>query len=510
MATHTLDFERPLLELERQIEEMKRVAGETAVDVSKELAPLEKKLAELRAEIYKNLTPMQRVQVARHPKRPYTLDYLSTVFTDFVELHGDRLFRDDPAIVAGWARLDGTSVMVIGHQKGRDTKENLQRNFGMAHPEGYRKALRLMHLAEQFRAPVITLVDTPGAYPGLGAEERGQAEAIARNLVEMATLRTPILTAVIGEGGSGGALAVGLADRVVMLENSVYSVISPEGCAAILWKDASQRERAAEPLALHEAVIVEVERGEDLGRVSALGPVAAKKCGAGCGGCSLAAPPPPVTHRILRRASAGDAAIATALERDEADVRRTVMDRVRHHSLPMKVSDAEWQWDKKKLTVYFTAEQRVDFRALVRDLASLFRTRIELRQIGARDEAKRLDGVGRCGRQYCCSSWLPELRPVSLSLAKDQHLSLNPSQISGGCGRLLCCLRYEHDFYVQTRKRFPKEGRILRTAAGAERVLAVDIFRETVTVRLEGGGDTRVVTLEKLTAEMARVEPPVA
>ena len=248
MATHTLDFERPLLELERQIEEVKRVAGETAVDMTKELAPLEKRLAELRAEVYKNLTPMQRVQVARHPKRPYTLDYLSTVFTDFVELHGDRLFRDDPAIVGGWARLDGMSVMVIGHQKGRDTKENLRRNFGMAHPEGYRKALRLMRLAEQFRAPVITLVDTPGAYPGLGAEERGQAEAIARNLVEMATLRTPIITAVIGEGGSGGALAVGLADRVVMLENSVYSVISPEGCAAILWKDASQRERAAEAL----------------------------------------------------------------------------------------------------------------------------------------------------------------------------------------------------------------------------------------------------------------------
>lgn len=249
MATHTLDFERPLLELERQIEELKRVAGDK-VDVSKELRPLEEQLADLRAEIYKNLTPMQRVQVARHPRRPYTLDYLNTVFTDFVELHGDRLFRDDPAIVAGWARLDGTSVMVIGHQKGRDTKENLRRNFAMAHPEGYRKALRLMKLAEKFGAPLITLVDTPGAYPGLGAEERGQAEAIARNLLEMASLRTPIVTAVIGEGGSGGALAVGLADRVVMLENSVYSVISPEGCAAILWKDASQRERAAEALKL--------------------------------------------------------------------------------------------------------------------------------------------------------------------------------------------------------------------------------------------------------------------
>jgi len=281
-----------------------------------------------------------------------------------------------------------------------------------------------------------------------------------------------------------------------------------------------------EPLALHEAVIVEVERGEDLGRVSALGPVAAKKCGAGCSGCSLAAPPPPaepprtpdlrpgsVTNavpRILRRATPDDTTLAERLHLDEEQVRRKVMDRVRQHSLPMKVSDAEWQWDKKKLTVYFTAEQRVDFRALVRDLASLFHTRIELRQIGARDEAKRLDGVGRCGRQYCCSSWLPELRPVSLSLAKDQHLSLNPSQISGGCGRLLCCLRYEHDFYVQTRKRFPKEGRVVRTALGAERVLAVDIFRETVTLRGEGGGDTRVVALDKLTTEMARVEPPVA
>src|SRR6266511_1547686 len=258
MATHTLDFERPLLELERQIEEMKRVAGETAVDVAKELAPLEKKLAELRAEIYKNLTPMQRVQVARHPKRPYTLDYVNTVFTDFVELHGDRLFRDDPAMVGGWARLDGMSVMLIGHQKGRDTKENLRRNFGMAHPEGYRKAMRLMRLAERFRAPVITLVDTPGAYPGLGAEERGQAEAIARNLVEMATLRTPIITVVIGEGGSGGALAVGLADRVLMLENSVYSVISPEGCAAILWKDATQRERAAEALKITAEDLLEL------------------------------------------------------------------------------------------------------------------------------------------------------------------------------------------------------------------------------------------------------------
>ncbi|PYO62722.1 MAG: stage 0 sporulation protein, partial [Gemmatimonadetes bacterium] len=215
---------------------------------------------------------------------------------------------------------------------------------------------------------------------------------------------------------------------------------------------------SAEPLALHDSVIVEVERGQDLGRVSAVGPVAAKKCAGSCSGCSLAevaAVPTEPAYRVLRRATPDDAAVAEQLHREEEDVRRRVMERVRSHTLPMKVSDAEWQWDKKKLTVYFTAEQRVDFRALVRDLASLFHTRIELRQIGARDEAKRLDGVGRCGRQYCCSSWLPELRPVSLSLAKDQHLSLNPSQISGGCGRLLCCLRYEHDFYVQTRKRFP-------------------------------------------------------
>ncbi|MGH7674811.1 MAG: acetyl-CoA carboxylase carboxyltransferase subunit alpha [Gemmatimonadales bacterium] len=249
MATHTLDFERPLLDIERQIEELKKVAGDR-LDVAKDIRPLEAQLATLRAEIYRTLTPMQRVQVARHPRRPYTLDYVGTVFTDFIELHGDRLYRDDPALVGGWARLDGGTVMVIGHQKGRDTKDNLHRNFGMAHPEGYRKALRLMTLAEKFSVPVITLVDTPGAYPGLGAEERGQAEAIARNLIEMARLRTPIVTAVIGEGGSGGALAVGLADRVLMLENSVYSVISPEGCAAILWKDASQRERAAEALKL--------------------------------------------------------------------------------------------------------------------------------------------------------------------------------------------------------------------------------------------------------------------
>ena len=249
-SAYTLEFEKPLLELERQIDDLKRLGEERQIDVEGELQGLQTKLESLRAEIYGSLTPLQRVMVARHPRRPYTLDYLSTIFTDFIELHGDRLFRDDPAIVGGWARLAGVSVMVIGHQKGRDTKENLKRNFGMPHPEGYRKALRLMEAAAKFGAPVVTLIDTPGAYPGIGAEERGQSEALARNILEMAALETPIVTCVIGEGGSGGALALGVADRVLMLENSVYSVISPEGCAAILWKDASQRERAAEALKL--------------------------------------------------------------------------------------------------------------------------------------------------------------------------------------------------------------------------------------------------------------------
>ena len=249
-SAFNLDFEKPIVELERQIAHLKQLAAERRLEVHGEIVPLEAKLAELRREIYESLTPLQRVQVARHPRRPYTLDYLSTVFTDFVELRGDRLFRDDPAIVTGWARIDGRPVVVIGHQKGRDTKENLQRNFGMPHPEGYRKALRMMHLAERFRAPVVTLIDTPGAYPGLGAEERGQAEAIARNLEEMAELRTPMVAVVIGEGGSGGALALGMGDRILMLENAIYSVISPEGCAAILWNDATQKERAAEALRL--------------------------------------------------------------------------------------------------------------------------------------------------------------------------------------------------------------------------------------------------------------------
>ncbi len=249
-TTYALEFEKPLQELERQIEDLQRLGEEKGFDVAEEARLLQVRLNTLRAEIYSNLSPLQRVLVARHPRRPYTLDYLSTIFTDFVELHGDRQFRDDPAIVGGWARLGGQSVMVIGHQKGRDTKENLKRNFGMAHPEGYRKALRLMHLAAKFSAPVVTLIDTPGAYPGLGAEERGQSEALARNILEMAALPTPIVAVVIGEGGSGGALALGTADRILMFENSVYSVISPEGCAAILWKDASQRERAADALRL--------------------------------------------------------------------------------------------------------------------------------------------------------------------------------------------------------------------------------------------------------------------
>jgi acetyl-CoA carboxylase carboxyl transferase subunit alpha len=249
-SAFALEFEKPIAELERQIEELRRLATQRSLDVAREIAPLEERLAELRSEIYRNLTPFQRVQVARHPRRPYALDYINTVFTDFIELHGDRLYRDDPAIVGGTARVDGRAVVVIGQQKGRDTKENLKRNFGMPHPEGYRKALRLMKMGERFRLPVLTLIDTPGAYPGLGAEERGQAEAIARNLEEMAVLRTPLIAIVIGEGGSGGALALGVTDRVLMFENSVYSVISPEGCAAILWKDASQRERAASALKL--------------------------------------------------------------------------------------------------------------------------------------------------------------------------------------------------------------------------------------------------------------------
>ena len=250
-STATLEFEKPIAELERQIEELKKLASERQVSVADELAPLEQKLLAMRAEVYKNLSPYQRVQVARNSKRPFTSDYIRLVFTDFIELHGDRAFREDPAIIGGWARLDDETVMVIGHQRGHDTKESLRRNFGMPHPEGYRKALRLMKLAEKFHVPVITFIDTQGAWAGIGAEERGQSEAIARNLIEMAQLTVPIVATVIGEGGSGGALALGVADRVLMLENAVYSVISVEGCAAILWKDAKSpeiREKAASAL----------------------------------------------------------------------------------------------------------------------------------------------------------------------------------------------------------------------------------------------------------------------
>src|SRR5512140_3665413 len=250
-SVYTLDFEKPLAELEQQIEDLQRLGRDRQIDVDGELSGLQSKLESLRSEIYRNLTPMQRVQLARHPRRPYTLDYLSSIFTDFIELHGDRLYRDDPAIVGGWARLGGTSVMVIGHQKGRDTKENLKRNFGMPHPEGYRKALRLMMLAEKFHTPVITFIDTPGAWAGLGAEERGQSEAIARNLFEMSRLEAPVVATVIGAGGSGGALALGVADRVRMRENAGASGITVEGCAASLWKDGKSnemKERAAKAL----------------------------------------------------------------------------------------------------------------------------------------------------------------------------------------------------------------------------------------------------------------------
>lgn len=259
-------------------------------------------------------------------------------------------------------------------------------------------------------------------------------------------------------------------------------------------------------LQVGDPVVVPTDRGEDLGHVSALGVTAERKCGIGCDGCPSGEPSEP-KGSILRTASSEDAYLNDQLRRAEEDVRRKVLERVRAHSLQMKVSDTEWQWDRKKLTVYFTADKRVDFRALVRDLASLFRTRIELRQIGARDESKRLGGVGRCGREFCCSSWLPELRPVSLSLAKDQQLSLNPTQISGGCGRLLCCLRYEHDFYVSARKRFPKLGRKITTASGTELVEAVDIFRDRVFLRSEDQ-TSRTVPLRELKQEVAAGEAP--
>ncbi|TKJ38391.1 acetyl-CoA carboxylase carboxyl transferase subunit alpha [candidate division LCP-89 bacterium B3_LCP] len=243
-----LDFEKPIIELEKKIDEMKALSGSSKIELDDEIARLEKKAEKLRKDVFSSLNRWQRVQLARHPDRPYSLDYISRIFTDFIELHGDRAFSDDPAIICGLGRLEETSVMIIGHQKGRGTKDNLYRNFGMPHPEGYRKAKRLMELAARFGRPVISLIDTPGAYPGLGAEERGQAEAIASNLMVMANLPVPFIAVVIGEGGSGGALAIGIADRVFMLENSIYSVISPEGCASILYRDSSQAHKAAEAM----------------------------------------------------------------------------------------------------------------------------------------------------------------------------------------------------------------------------------------------------------------------
>jgi acetyl-CoA carboxylase carboxyl transferase subunit alpha len=245
---YVLEFERPLLELEKKIGELRTVMEKDGVNLKEELEALQKRADELKHSIYADLNPWQRVLVARHPKRPYSLDYIGMIFTDFIELHGDRRFGDDPAIVCGLAKLSGRPVMLIAQQKGRDTKENLMRNFGMMNPEGYRKAIRFMKTAEKFHRTVIVLIDTPGAYPGIGAEERGQAEAIARNLLEMSMLRTPTVAVVIGEGGSGGALGIGVTDRILMLENAIYSVISPEGCASILWRSAKHAPEAAAAL----------------------------------------------------------------------------------------------------------------------------------------------------------------------------------------------------------------------------------------------------------------------
>lgn len=247
MEEQYLDFEKPIVELERKIEDLKAFEG---VGLSDEIVQLEKKLLRLKEETFSRLTPMQRVLLARHPLRLYASDYIKGLFTDFIELHGDRLFGDDKAIIGGWALFDGSPLMVIGQQKGRDTRDKLYRNFGMPHPEGYRKALRFMKMAQKFRRPIITILDTPGAYPGIEAEERGQAEAIARNLREMSMLDVPLIVLVIGEGGSGGALAMGLGDRILMLENSIYSVCSPEACASILWRDNTKKDLAATALKL--------------------------------------------------------------------------------------------------------------------------------------------------------------------------------------------------------------------------------------------------------------------
>jgi acetyl-CoA carboxylase carboxyl transferase subunit alpha len=261
MPLSFLEFEQPIAELEAKIDELRYVSSDAEVNIGEEIARLRAKSRALTTSIFANLSPWQVAQLARHPLRPYTLDYAVTVFDEFNELHGDRMYADDQAIIGGLARLAGKPVMLIGHQKGRDTKERVRRNYGMPKPEGYRKALRLMKLAERFRLPIITLIDTPGAYPGVGSEERNQSEAIARNLFEMSTLRVPVITAVIGEGGSGGALAIGVCDRLIMLQYAVYSVISPEGCASILWKSADKKELAA------EAMGITAERLDKLGLV---------------------------------------------------------------------------------------------------------------------------------------------------------------------------------------------------------------------------------------------------
>ena len=270
MAMNFLDFEQPIAELEAKIDELKFVSSDAEVNIGEEIGRLRAKSRALTTSIFSNLSQWQIAQLARHPQRPYTLDYISAIFTDFQELHGDRMYADDHAIVAGPARLDGKPVMIIGQQKGRDTKERVRRNYGMPKPEGYRKALRLMHMAEKFNMPLLTFIDTSGAYPGVGAEERGQSEAIARNLFEMAGLRVPIVSVVIGEGGSGGALAIGVCDRLLMLQYSIYSVISPEGCAGILWRSADKKDLAAEAMGISAeriaklGVVVEVVR-EPLG-----------------------------------------------------------------------------------------------------------------------------------------------------------------------------------------------------------------------------------------------------
>jgi acetyl-CoA carboxylase carboxyl transferase subunit alpha len=266
MNLNFLDFEQPIAELEAKIEELRYVGNDNEINISEEIARLEAKSRTLTASIFSSLKPWQVAQLARHPQRPYTLDYLQQLFTDFEELHGDRAYADDPSIVGGLARLNGKPVMVIGQQKGRDTKQKIYRNFGMPRPEGYRKALRLMQMAERFGLPVVTFIDTPGAYPGVGAEERGQSEAIARNLFVMSRLKTPVICTVIGEGGSGGALAIGVGDRVMMLQYSTYSVISPEGCASILWKSADRASEAAEALGITS------ERLKELGLIDRIIP----------------------------------------------------------------------------------------------------------------------------------------------------------------------------------------------------------------------------------------------